>query len=245
MRQILLINPNTSEATTAMMVAIAAGELGDGFRVTGVSARRGPSMIVNEAELTAAGCEVEQVWREAGAAYDGVIVSAFGDPGIELVREAGRVPVAGICEASMLEAAQDGRRFGVATVTPELVAAIDGRALALGLGGTYTGVRLTDGDPRALAADPQALENALAAAVQRCISDDGAQAVIIGGGPLGQAAIGLAGRFGVPVIAPIPAAVRRLVAQILSREAGPGAFNPGETPARVRAAPARRPGRLA
>lgn len=220
MRSILLINPNTSEATTKMMVRIAADELGDDFRVTGVSARRGPSMIVNRTELVAAGLEVERVWRESTADWDGVIVSAFGDPGIELVRETSRVPVAGICESSMFEAAQGGRRFGVATVTPELVPAIDARADELGLATSYTGVRLTDGDPRTLASDPVALEKALAAAVQRCIVDDGAEAVIIGGGPLGQAAIGLAGRFGVPVVAPIPAAVRRLVAQILSGESG-------------------------
>ncbi|MEJ8853106.1 aspartate/glutamate racemase family protein [Variovorax robiniae] len=216
MRDILLINPNSSEATTTMMVRIARAELpAEGFRVTGVTASRGPSMIVNEAELGAAGLEVERTWRDGGTAWDGVIISAFGDPGIERVRRTSRVPVVGICEASMLEAAFNGRRFGVATVTPDLVAAIDGRALKLGLEAHYTGVRLTEGDPRALAADPKALDEALAAAVRQCIDEDGAEAVIIGGGPLGQAAINLAGRFGhVPLIAPIPAAVRRLRAQM-------------------------------
>lgn len=214
MRNILLINPNSSEATTSMMVGIASDELPEGFGVTGVSARRGPSMIVNEAELSAAGLEVEQSWKDAGPGWDGVIVSAFGDPGVERVRRASQVPVIGICEASMLEAAQDGRRFGVATVTPDLAAAIDGHAGKLGLAGLYAGIRLTEGDPRALAADPAALEEALSGAVSRCIEEDGAQAVIIGGGPLGQAAIGLAGRFRVPVIAPIPAAVRRLLLQL-------------------------------
>jgi Asp/Glu/hydantoin racemase len=40
---------------------------------------------------------------------------------------------------------------------------------------------------------------------------DGAEAVIIGGGPLGQAAIALTPRFTTPIVAPIPAAVRRLL----------------------------------
>ncbi|MES1265323.1 MAG: aspartate/glutamate racemase family protein, partial [Variovorax sp.] len=90
-------------------------------------------------------------------------------------------------------------------------------ARALGLLAVYTGIRLTDGDPRQLAADPQALEEALARAVQRSIDDDGAEAVIIGGGPLGQAAIGLQGRFAVPVIAPIPAAMRLLMSRLALR----------------------------
>ncbi|MDM0114149.1 aspartate/glutamate racemase family protein [Variovorax sp. J22R133] len=221
MRDILLINPNSSEATTTMMVRIATAELPpvDGFRVTGLTALRGPSMIVNEAELSAAGLEVERSWRDAGTAWDGIIISAFGDPGIERVRRLSPVPVVGICEASMLEAAHGSRRFGVATVTPDLAAAIDGRAAELGLSAHYSGIRLTEGDPRALAADPAALDEALAAAVQKCIDEDGAQAVIIGGGPLGQAAMNLSGRFGsVALIAPIPAAVRRLRMLMLRRQ---------------------------
>ncbi|MFL9924789.1 aspartate/glutamate racemase family protein [Herbaspirillum lusitanum] len=218
LQKILLINPNSSVATTDMMVQIAAEELPPGFSVNGVSAQRGPGMIVNQGELDAAAPEVERNWQQAeagaGMQWSGVIISAFGDPGIERVRAASKVPVAGICEASMLEAAEHGRRFGIATVTPELVEAINGRADELGLLDRYTGIRLTSGDPRQLAADPHALEEALADAVRLCIEEDGAQAVIIGGGPLGQAAIALARRFSVPVIAPIPAAVRFLLRQL-------------------------------
>jgi Asp/Glu/hydantoin racemase len=210
MQEILLINPNSSSATTAMMVKIAAGEAPAGCRVTGMTATQGPSMIVNEDELNAAAAEVLKTWRTASGKWDGVIISAFGDPGIELVRMDTRVPVVGIAEASMREASEGRRRFGIATVTPELVSPINGRAEALGLRDLYTGIRLTQGDPRALAADPQALEEALARAVQRCIEEDGAEAVIVGGGPLGQAALALARRFDVPVIAPISAAMRLL-----------------------------------
>jgi Asp/Glu/hydantoin racemase len=215
MHKILLINPNTSAATTTMMVRIATQEVPAGYAVEGVSAQHGSPMIVNEAELAVGAVEVMRSWRAAGTGWAGVIVSAFGDPGLHALRAESGVPVAGICEASMLEAAADGRRFGIATVTPDLVASIDGRADELGLRAQYTGIRLTQGDPHALAADPHALEEALARAVAQCI-DDGAQAVIIGGGPLGQAAIGLAPRFSVPVIAPIPAAVRDLMRRLQS-----------------------------
>lgn len=215
MPDILLINPNASTETTAMMVNIAASGLPVGCRVLGATASAGPSMIVNETELNAAAFEVEKVWqRERGTGWAGVVISAYGDPGIDLVRASCSVPVVGICEASMLEAGADGRRFGIATVTPDLTDALLGRAVAYGMAPLYTGIQLTEGDPRALAADPVALEEALARAVQRCIDHDGAQAVVIGGGPLGQAAVGLASRFSVPVIAPISAAMRRLCALI-------------------------------
>lgn len=210
MPNILLINPNSSQATTDMMVRIAQDSAPAGYTVVGATAANGPSMIVNEVELSTAAGEVAATWRGAQMPHAGVIVSAFGDPGVAQVRNAsGPTPVVGICEASMFEAAEGGRRFGVATVTPDLVAAIDAKAHELGLGTLYTGVRLTPGEPRALTADSAALEQALAQAVQACL-DDGAQAVIIGGGPLGQAAVSLARQFDVPIIAPISAAVRRL-----------------------------------
>ena len=214
MRKILLINPNASEATTAMMVGIASAGLPQDLRIVGLTAGRGPMMIVNEAELAASAPEVERAWVDARAGWAGVIISAFGDPGIERVRGASTVPVTGICEASMYEAAEGKRRFGVATVTPDLVVSIDARAEELGLTPYYTGIRLTKGDPRALANNPEALEDALEKAVSQCIEADGAEAVIIGGGPLGQAAIGLATKFRVPIIAPISAAVRRMLAEL-------------------------------
>ena len=111
----------------------------------------------------------------------------------------------------MLAAASGGRRFGVATVTPLLAGSIRRQARALGLRGCYTGIRVTAGDPMALAAAPARLVEALAQAVAACIGQDGAAAVIIGGGPLGDAAAALAPRFAVPVIAPIPAAIRHLM----------------------------------
>jgi Asp/Glu/hydantoin racemase len=65
--------------------------------------------------------------------------------------------------------------------------------------------------------DPARLRAALAAAVQACITQDGAEAVIIGGGPLGEAAREIQPMFTVPVIAPIPSAVRRIIRLVTER----------------------------
>ena len=76
----------------------------------------------------------------------------------------------------------------------------------------FTGIRLTAGDPHVVTADPVLLRDALVTAVAHCFDDDGAEAVIIGGGPLGQAAEELAKILARPIIAPIPAAARRVLA---------------------------------
>jgi Asp/Glu/hydantoin racemase len=211
MTEILLLNPNTSERTTDMMVDIARGALPPGYIVRGVTAELGAPIILTPDALDAAGYHVIDLWRKYGGAAAGIVISAFGDPGIDALRRETRVPVVGICEASVLEAASSGRRFGIATITPDLVEPIEACVHALGLTHTYTGTRLTTGDPEALAVNPERLEESLAAAVTECIELDHAEAVVIGGGPLGRAAVGLSNHFAIPIIAPIPAAIRKLV----------------------------------
>lgn len=211
---ILLINPNSSKATSEMMHAIALNALAGRLAVKTVTASRAPTMIVTPEQLTASAAEVVELGTAHGRECAGIIVSAFGDPGLAELRRKVAVPVVGICEASMIEASEGGRRFGVATSTPDLTEAIGQRAHDLGLAHLYTGIRCTEGDPVALAADPALLIEALAGAVGACIEEDGAEAVVIGGGPLGEAANALRPRFGKPVLGPIPSAVERIVGLI-------------------------------
>lgn len=206
MRHLLLINPNSSLATSAMMQGIALDAAKGEVAVAVATATRAPPMIVTEAALNAAAQEVVEIGERHQSGCAGIIVGAFGDPGLDTLRQRVGVPVTGICEASMLEASDGGRRFGVATTTPGLKDAIERRANEAGLGDLLTSVRCTEGDPMALAGDAAAMLDALAQMVRRCV-DDGAEAVIIGGGPLGQAAEKLQGMFATPVIAPIPCAV--------------------------------------
>ncbi|MHC1551150.1 aspartate/glutamate racemase family protein [Phyllobacterium sp. K27] len=214
MPPIRLINPNTSIATTAMMVAIARDVLPSGFNIEGVTAKRGVPMILDEGQLAASASDVIEMALEDNDRLQGIIIGAFGDPGIDVLRDLVDFPVVGICEASMLEASMKGRRFGIATITPGLVRNFAVKARSLGVGHLFTGTRLTEGEPEALAADEERLESALFNAVEKCFLYDGASAVIIGGGPLGQAALSLGKQFSVPVIAPIPSAVALLLERI-------------------------------
>ncbi|AWC26086.1 Hydantoin racemase (plasmid) [Aminobacter sp. MSH1] len=208
---ILLINPNSSRATSDMMHAIARKTATGRMAVAVATASRNPQMIVNGPQLEAAADQVIEIGAGHDADCRGIVVSAFGDPGLAALRQRVAVPVVGICEASMIEASRDGRRFGVATTTPDLAEAIAGRARDLGLAHLYSGIRCTPGDPIAVAGDEKLLERSLAEAVRACIELDGAEAVIIGGGPLGQAAEQLQPLFETPIIAPIPCAMERVL----------------------------------
>jgi Asp/Glu/hydantoin racemase len=214
MKHIVIINPNTSTATTSMMTEIARSALPANFSVEGMTARHGVSMILDDRQLAASAKGVIEMGQAASRVADGIVISAFGDPGIEQLRALIDIPVVGICEASMLKASDGGRRFGIATVTPDLVESFANKAQHLGLSDLFTGTRLTNGDPQTLASDPAALRAELADAVRQSFSLDGAEAVIIGGGPLGQAASELEPTFSAPLIAPIPAAIELLLRKL-------------------------------
>src|ERR1700722_3289984 len=190
-RRILLINPNTNKATTEMMVKIAQAAAPDGIEIAGATAPNGPLMIIDPEALAASAPQVVDLGLALGKDVSGIMISAFGDPGWADLRRQAKVPVVGIAEAAMLAASDKGRRFGVTTTTPKLVASIDARAAELGLARFYTGTRLTSEDPNELVTDPGRLVEALRRAVSTCIELDKAEAVIIGGGPLGNAATAL------------------------------------------------------
>jgi len=210
MKRIVLVNPNTTEALTALMVEIAREAAPPGVAVDGLTAQSGAPLITCDAELDAAAGAVRALVPELAQVADAVIVSAFGDPGADDLRDMLSRPVIGIAEAAMRTAAHGGRRFAVVTHTGRLVRRMAARADQIGLGAQCAGVLATAGDPAALMAVPADLEDALHALAVRAVAERGAEAIVIGGGPLGRAARALSQRLAVPVIEPIPEAVRHL-----------------------------------
>lgn len=210
--KIALINPNTNPKTTAAMCQIARQAAPAGVQIIGLTAPFGAPLIVNETALSEAALAVEALIDQLQD-FDGVIVSAFGDPGLELLRDRLSCPVVGIAEAAMRAAGAAGRRFAVATTTPDLRRAIAARAAAGGHA-QFAGTWITRGDPLDVMADPAALVEALELACGAAIAEGGAQAVIIGGGPLAEAAESLRHRLAVALIAPIPEAVKLLLSRI-------------------------------
>jgi Asp/Glu/hydantoin racemase len=126
------------------------------------------------------------------------------------------VPVLGIGDAAMRAAAARGR-FGVATTTPGLAASIERQAARIASAGQFSGVRLAVGDPLRLAADPLLQLERLAEAVAQCLEQDGADAVVIGGGPLSDSGRALREHYGECIVEPVPAAMREIIQAIGKR----------------------------
>ncbi|RFC65970.1 aspartate/glutamate racemase family protein [Fulvimarina endophytica] len=201
---IALINPNTSLATTDRMVAVARAHADD-MEIVGLTADRGEPFISDERALGEAATVVGGL--HIPRFFGGVIVAAFGDPGVPALKHRLDIPVIGIAEASMTAAAEHRRPFAIATTTPSLHDAIARLAADYGFDRQLVSIRTPALDPMELMQDPALLREELFDVVERCIRLDKAEAVIIGGGPLADIAQSLSSAFDTEIIEPIPSAV--------------------------------------
>lgn len=212
--RILLVNPNTNAATTALMEQAARAALPPTVELTSATAPWGVQMIVDEDDLRLAALAVARWVPPLAASVDAVVIAAFGSPGLEELRARIDIPVFGIGHAALREAGRQGRRFGIATTTPRLQEAIARQVLVLDLQHQFTGTRIARGGPLTLADNPDVQTQELQQAVQACIELDGAESVIIGGGPLTGSAEVLSQRLGLPVLSPVVCAMHEVCATL-------------------------------
>ncbi|MGQ2981369.1 MAG: aspartate/glutamate racemase family protein, partial [Polaromonas sp.] len=118
MRQLLVINPNTSTRVSALLQTHVQAAAGLHVTVRTVTARFGAPYIADEASYAVAAHATLDAWAAALAAPspapDAVLIGCFGDPGLLALRESSPVPVTGLAEAAFIEAARHGR-FAIVT----------------------------------------------------------------------------------------------------------------------------------
>lgn len=190
-----------------------------GFEVETLTVEQGPRMIIDPNTLAESAQHVINAVRRRLSEQDSsrvaaVIVGAIGDPARNELAAELDVPVIGIGQASILAAANSGRRFGMATSTPLLRDSLNELVRQHNKSGQFTGIRFTRSDPLVLAAAPQQQYEELAAAVRTCVEEDGAEAIIIAGGPLSQTARRLATMGMAEIIEPLPSASELVIAAL-------------------------------
>lgn len=207
--RIALLNPNTSTEATATMMASARHEAPPGVHIEGLTVGEGHELITDPQALTQAARVVEAAATAlVTQGVDAIIVAGFGDPGVATLRHRVDVPVTGLGEAGIREAAEGGLRYAIVTVTPRLHQSLVTAAHTHAEPSLLASVRYTQGSLSEVMHSPEDLEAALLEACQLAITEDGAQSIVIGGGPLARAAQILAGRLHVRVVDPVGAAVR-------------------------------------
>ncbi len=197
--QLLLINSNSTITVTNRMVAISQTVASPGTTITGITAS-GPPVIRSHLEFAEAAVSTVQTLQSHSSGYDGAIIGCFGDPGLRAARHELTIPVVGLAEAAMLMAHTLGGRYSIVTFGSHNAIATKDLARFYGLHTRLASVRIAAISYQVVLASPEEAIEACVAAGHQAISQDGADVVILGGGPVAGMASAISQVLGIPVL---------------------------------------------
>lgn len=178
MPRVLLINANTTQGVTGLIEHYSRAAVDGMVEFKAVTAAFGAAYVASEAAYAVAGhAALDCLEREAGGC-DAVYLACFGDPGLFALREASPLPVVGMAEASMREAASRGR-FSIVTGGAAWKPILERLAMALGFSQGLVSVRTLAMPGPQLAAHPELIAQEIKSA-----EAEGAKSIIIGGAAL-------------------------------------------------------------
>lgn len=210
--RLLLINPNTSESMTALVLGHARAALPADIQITAATARFGAPVIATEAAFAIAAHATLDAYAAKPGHWNAVLLACFGDPALHALREISPAPVVAFADAAMAAAAQAvgaGGRFAIVTGGARWEPMLTRLAAALGYADTLAGICTLAIDGGQIAANPDGALVALQAAVQQAVDRYAAQAVIIGGAGLAGLAARLQPHSPVPLIDSVLSGVQR------------------------------------
>lgn len=113
--RILIINPNSDEEMTQVILRNARAYADGMFEVDCITNVTAPPFIVTYSDIAATTEGMLQILRENEEKYDAFLVGCHGDPNLDLLREVTDKLVIGIGEASMKIASMLGHKFTILT----------------------------------------------------------------------------------------------------------------------------------
>ena len=204
--RLLLINPNTTQAMTDKVLAVARAGVSDEVELVGATGRFGAAYVASRAAYAVAGHAALDAWANASGTFDAVVLACFGDPGLDALREICPVPVVGMADASLLVAAQLGARIGIVTGGERWGPMLREFVAVRGLSDRVASIRTVAPTGADIARDP---DGSLALLAQSCVAtvEEGADVVILGGAGLAGLADRMRDRVPVPLVDGVIAAV--------------------------------------
>ena len=205
--RLLFINPNVTDAITETMASAARRAARPGTELVFAKANFGTLYVENRIEAAIAGHAVLEALAENHEGCDAAIVAAFGDPGVFAAKEMMDIPVVGVSEAAFLCAWTQGKRYSIVCLTPRLRTWYMECAAEHGLNGRMASARALTRPVPDITRAKQDMADDVAEQCRLAVEEDGAEVVIVGGGPIAGLAPEIADRVPVPLIDPIACAV--------------------------------------
>jgi allantoin racemase len=224
--RILILNPNTTEAVTSLMVEAGQAVAAAATELVPMTAPRGFPYISTRAEAQIGGAIALEMLAEAHRSVDGAIMAAFGDPGLLGARELFDIPVVGVSEAAMLTACMMGQRFVIVTFATALTGWYRDCVEMHGLMGRCAGIFALDQAFSSIADVQDENLDSLVALANEAVGEMRADVMIFAGAPLAGLANKVRHKLPVPIVDPIAAAVKQAEALIAlgPRKASVGSF---------------------
>jgi allantoin racemase len=205
--KLLLINPNISESVSELIRGEALRSASPGTEIEVLTAPFGVAYIETRFEALVGAYATAQLAAEHGPNYDAVVVAAFGDPGLQGLRELLPVPVTGMTEAALATAHLLGHRISIIAISQRIQAWYRETVESYGLGGRLASIRALDRPLSSIGGVQEEHAQALKELAERAVDEDGAEVIILAGAPLAGLARSLHGQLPVPVVDGVSSAV--------------------------------------
>jgi len=204
--QLLVINPNTTASMTQKIGAAAAKVALPDTEVLAVNPDKGPASIqgyYDEAISLAGLLEVV----EANPQADAIVLACFDDTGLDAVRCVSNNPVVGIGEAGYHLAAMLSNKFSVVTTLARSVAALEHNLVRYGLASRCASVRASEVPVLELENPHSDARQKISIEIQKAITEDHAEAIVLGCAGMTDLAKSLSEEHGLPVLDGVVSAV--------------------------------------
>ncbi len=213
-QHILVINPNSDESVTEGMIRELKGfHFSEGPRIECVSLSDGPFGIESQADIEAVTLPLRKMVSESRN-VDAFVIACYSDPGLHVCREASEKPVFGIQECGVLTAMSLGDRFGVIALQERSIRRHLRYLRQMGVMERLAGERAASLSVRESVSGKGTFEKLLKAAKQLRDSDQ-ADTIILGCAGMAAHRAKLELVIGIPVIAPVQAAVSMAMHSLL------------------------------
>lgn len=204
--KILVINPNTTASMTNKIAIVARAVARPDTQIIATNSQDGPASI--EGYLDVATCIpglLAEVKRHSGV--DAIVIACFDDTGLDAVRCLVDVPVIGIGEAAYHAASMISAKFSVITTLSRSVTGLEANLSRYGLAARCARVRATDIPVLKLEEGDVATTDKIRNEIRLAITEDKAEAIVLGCAGMADLMAQLTREFGLPVVDGVASAI--------------------------------------
>lgn len=205
--KILVINPNTTASMTEHIGKAARKAASSGTEIVAVNPAHGPVSIEGyfDEAMSLAGL-LDVIRRNPDC--DAVVIACFDDTGLDAARCLTERPVIGIGEAAYHFASMISNKFSVVTTLARSVPALEHNLARYGLSARCARVRSSEVAVLELEKPGSDARRKISAEIGLALTEDRAEAIVLGCAGMASLANDLAVEHGLPVLDGVSCAVR-------------------------------------